>query len=130
MAKKIFLALLLAMLSLGINAQTVTKTDDGKYNVYCTVVGYNSFGFGKLKVILDMGYSSKNENSLYGEDGKKIKFNSMMEVLDYMAKRGWKLVNTYYITMVGKQNVVNYVMEKRISNDSEKTEGLTIKPEE
>jgi len=130
MAKKIFLALLLAMLSLGINAQTVTKTEDGKYNVYCTVVGYNNFGFGKLKVILDMGYSSKNENSLYGEDGKKIKFNSMMEVLDYMAKRGWKLVNTYYITMVGKQNVVNYVMEKRISNDSEKTEGLTIKPEE
>ena len=54
----------------------------------------------------------------------------LMEVLDYMAKRGWKLVNTYYITMASKQNVVNYVMEKRISNDSEKTEGLTIKPEE
>ena len=60
MTKKIFLALLLTMLSLGINAQTVTKTDDGKYNVYCTVVGYNTFGFGKLKVILDMGYSSKH----------------------------------------------------------------------
>ena len=59
-----------------------------------------------------------------------LKFNSMMEVLDYMGKRGWKLVNTYYITMASKQNVVNYVMEKRISNDSEKTEGLTIKPEE
>ena len=130
MAKKIFLALLLAMLSLGINAQTVTKSDDGKYNVYCTVVGYNTWGIGKLKVMLDMGYSTKNENSLFGEDGKKIKFNSMMEVLDYMGKRGWKLVNTYYITYATKQNVVNYVMEKKVSNDSEKTEGLIIKAED
>lgn len=130
MAKKIVMALLLAMLTLGVNAQTVSKTEDGKYNVYCTVVGYNSFGFGKLKVMLDMGYSTKNENSLYGEDGNKIKFNSMMEVLDYMGKRGWKLVNTYYITMNPKQNVVHYVLEKRVANDSEKTEGLTIKPEE
>ena len=111
-------------------AQSVTKTDDGKYNVYCEIMGYNTFGFGKLKVMLDMGYSDKNENSLFGDDGKKIKFNSMMEVLDYMGKRGWKLVNTYYITMGTKQNVVHYVMEKKVTTDSEKTEGLIIKPEE
>ncbi len=130
MTKKLFLALLLAMLSLGINAQTVTKTDDGKYNVYCEVVGYNTFGIGKLKVMLDMGYSTKEENSLYGDNGKQIKFNSMMEVLDYMGKRGWKLVSTYFVTMMGKQNVAHYVLEKRVANDNEKTKGLTIKPAE
>lgn len=128
--KKVIVALLLTMLSLGANAQSVVKTDDGKYNVYCVVEGYNFWGVGKLKVILDMGYSTKNENSIYDADGKKIKFNSMMEVLDYMGKRGWKLVNTYYITDSPKQHVVNYVMEKRIANDSEKTEGLIIKANE
>lgn len=128
--KKVILALLLTMLTLGVNAQSVTKSDDGKYNVYCEVVGYNTWGIGKIKVMLDMGYSTKNENSIYGEDGKKVKFNSMMEVLDYMGKRGWKLVNTYYITMSSKQNVVHYVLEKRVANDSEKTEGLIIKSDE
>lgn len=129
MEKKIFIALLLLMFTLGANAQTITKSEDGKYSVYCVVVGYNFWGVGKLKVRLDMGYSTKNENSLYGEDGKKIKFNSMMEVLDYMGKRGWRLVNTYYISDSPNQHVVNYVMEKRVYKDSEKTEGLIVKAE-
>lgn len=128
--KKLLFALSLLMMSVSMNAQSVAKTDDGKFNVYCELTGYNTFGFGKLKVMLDMGYSTKNENSIYGEDGNKVKFNSMMEVLDYMGKRGWKLVNTYYITMTGKANVVHYVMEKRVSSDKEKTEGLIIKPED
>lgn len=122
--------MIFALISMMSFAQSVVKTDDGKYNSYCEVFGYNLFGVGKLKVILDMGYSTKNENSLFGEDGKKIKFNSMMEVLDYMSKRGWKLVETYFISASAKQQVVHYVLEKRVSNEAEKTEGLIIKSEE
>lgn len=129
MKKRIVFAFLFVMLAFGMNAQSVTNTEDGKYSVYCNVVGYNFLGIGKVKVMLDMGYSSGQLNSLYDERGKKIRFNTMMQVLDYMAKRGWRLVNTYYVSASQTQNVVNYVMEKRVTSDEQKTEGLTIKPE-
>lgn len=128
--KKILITFVFALISMMSFAQSAVKTDDGKYNSYCEVFGYSLFGVGKLKVILDMGYSTKNENSLFGEDGKKIKFNSMMEVLDYMSKRGWRLVETYFISVSSKQSVVHYVLEKRVSSEAEKTEGLIIKPED
>ena len=127
--KHLILTLLIAIVSLSINAQSVTKTDDGKYSVYCTVEGYNFLGIGKVKVMLDMGYNSGQLNSLYDDEGKKIKFNTMVQVLDYMAKRGWRLVSTYYVSESQTKNVVNYVIEKRVSEDSQKIEGLNIKLE-
>lgn len=128
--KKLLFSMVFFMLALGMNAQSVVPTEDGKYPVYCTVEGYNFLGIGKVKVMLDMGYSSGQLNSLHDDKGKQIKFNTMIQVLDYMAKRGWRLVNTYYVSASQTQNVVNYVMEKRVSNDSQKTEGLNLKLKE
>lgn len=127
--KKIFMLMVTVLMCISMSAQSVVKTEDGKYDVYCKVEGYNLFGVGKLKVMLDMGYNTENKNSLFDENNKKIKFNSMMEVLDYMSKRGWKLVNTYYLTASTKQDVVNFILKKRVSKDEEKTEGLNIQSE-
>ncbi len=109
------------------NAQSVVKTEDGKYPVYCTVMGYNFWGLGKVKVELDFGdrTNSKSHQSLYDADGKKLKFNSMMEVLDYMGKRGWH-VNSTCIS----DEVIEYLLEKKVEKDSQKAEGLVLEDDD
>ncbi len=95
-------------------------------------MGYNFWGFGKVKVQLDMGRKTdiKGFDALYGEDGKKLKFNTMMQVLNYMGERGWRVINTYYITESSKQSVIHYLLEKWISSEDEITEGLILKDED
>lgn len=126
--RKILFVLVMALMSLGAQAQNVTKPGE-KYPVYCTVMGYNAWGFGKVKARLDMGRTQPHtEDYEYIYDGgKKRKFNTMMEVLDYMAKRGWKVHSTYIVTEgMAKQNVVHFLMVKEVASDTEIDEGLEL----
>ena len=51
----------------------------------------------------------------------------MMEVLDYMSKRGWKVHTTYVITeSMGNQNVLHFLLEKQVTDDSQIDEGLEL----
>ena len=99
-----------------------------RHPVYCTIMGYNFWGVGKVKVQLDMGKytNTKGFDSLYDTDGKKMKFNTMMGVVNYMGERGWKCIGTYYVTR-GSGNVVHYLMEKQVSSPDEITEGLILR---
>ena len=125
--KKVLLLLVLAFMSLCAQAQNVMQSGD-KNPAYCVVMGYNVWGFGKVKVQLDLGRKTNNNgfDSLYDENGKKMKFNSMVSVLNYMGQHGWRCINTYYLTK-GSTNVIHYLMEKWISSDDEITEGLILK---
>lgn len=128
--KKVGFVLLMLVASIGVQAQSVCGAVDGKYPVYCTVMGYNNWGIGKVRVVLDMGDNKSMKSyyqSLFDMTGKKLRFNTMMSVLDYMGKRGWKVRGTYYITESKLKNVVHYLLEKYVSDDSEKTEGLTLR---
>lgn len=53
-----------------------------------------------------------------------------MEAVNYMAKKGWILDKTYYITEGAGRAVLHYVLVKRVKNDSEIREGLITKEEE
>ena len=127
--KKLLLMIAIAMASLSVNAQSVSNPGE-KYPVYCAVKGYNFWGVGKVKVMLDFGAKVKNFETLIGDDGKQIKFNTMMEVINYMAKRGWELDRTYIITEgMSKQNVINYVLKKYVVNDDEIRKDIVTEPE-
>lgn len=119
--------LLVFFLSLSAKAQNV-NAPGGKYKVYCEVYGYNFWGWGKVKVKIDMGRVPKDKGyeSIY-QDGKKKKFNTMMEVIDYMAKRGWEVHSTYVVTEgIGKQNVLHFLLHKDVTDDSQIDEGLEL----
>jgi hypothetical protein len=124
--KKIILMLVIALITMGAKAQSVVQTEDGKYPVYCTMMAYNAWGIGKIKIQLDLGEVSSGHSfeAIWDENGKPMKFNTAMDAVNYMAKRGWKLEMTTAV-----QNVVHYIMVKRISKDSEIREGLVAKPE-
>jgi hypothetical protein len=132
--KKIILILAIIFMAIGARAQSTIQSEDGKYPVYCDLKAYNFWGVGKVKGMLDMGAVSNGGGSfesLYGEDGKQIKFNTVMAAVNYMAKRGWSLDKTYYISEGMKQQaVIHYVMMKRVKNDSEIREGLITKDEQ
>lgn len=131
--KKIILILAIIFMAIGAKAQSTIQSEDGKYPVYCDLKAYNFWGVGKVKVMLDMGAVSNGGGSfesLYGEDGKQIKFNTVMAAVNYMAKKGWILDNTYYITEGAGRAVLHYVLVKRVKNDSEIREGLITKDEQ
>ena len=120
MKKTIFVAILM-LLSISLQAQN-------QYKAYCNVLGYNFWGVGKVSVQLDLGH--KNYDCLYGEDGKPIKFDTMMGVLDYMAKRGWNTIGTYFISELSGPKVIHYLLEKTITDDTQITDGLNLKKAE
>lgn len=131
--KKIILILAIIFMAIGAKAQSTIQSEDGKYPVYCDLKAYNFWGVGKVKVMLDMGAVSNNGGSfesLYGEDGKKIKFNTVMAAVNYMAKKGWILDKTYYVTEGAGRAVLHYVLVKRVKNDSEIRAGLITKEEQ
>ncbi len=127
--RKSLLTLLLLLSSISsIEAQNVLSPGE-PYPVYCTIMGYNFWGVGKVKVKLDLGAtsSSRDFESLYDkETGKKIKFNTMMDVINYMSKRGWVLdhVTCYQENGLSKDNVMHYIMKKMVKTDEEIREGI------
>ena len=122
--KKIMFILAMMMAVCCAKAQSVNQPGE-KYPVYCSLKGYNFWGVGKVKVQLDLGYKTSNFETLLDENGKQIKFNTMMEVINYMAKRGWELDQVCFFTEgLSKTNVANYVLKKYITDDSQIREGL------
>ena len=127
--KKLIILFVVALMSVSAQAQSVSNPGE-KYPVYCAVKGYNFWGVGKVKVMLDFGAKTKSFETLIGEDGKQIKFNTMMEVINYMAKRGWELDRTYVVSEgMSKQNVINYVLKKYVVSDDEIRKDLVTEPE-
>ena len=56
--------------------------------------------FHKNSIKLDDG-SNKKRQALKGEDGKELKFISLIGALNYMSLQGWELVDTKSVTSGG-----------------------------
>lgn len=127
--KKLLITCFLVLVYLNINAQALVTDADGRYPVYCTIVCSNFWGFGKVNATMDFGGGKTWLGSLciiLDDDGHKMKFTSTMGAVNYMAKRGWKLDKTIFLTE-GKSNVLHYIMVKYVKDDSEITEGINYK---
>ena len=72
-----------------------------KKYVYCEIVQVGSISSTKLEIQIDYGQNVKawfNDRRLVDENGKSIKFNSMIDALNYMGEIGWEFVQAYVIT--------------------------------
>lgn len=108
-----------------INAQETSK------QVYVEIVGKatNVLGINSnCKVTVDFGQyqSGFKEYTIQDENGKDIKFSSMVDALNYMGERGWKFIQAYVINH-NNQNVYHYLLYKDVTNKDEILEGLNIK---
>lgn len=96
--------------------------------VFCQIVGQSNGFTPKVKISIDYGQEMKfgSDNRLVDESGQVIKFNSMIDALNYMGSKGWKFEQAYAITL-GNANVYHYLLSKEISEGQDINEGLKTK---
>ena len=122
--KKLIFVILLSF-SLSCQAQR-SATSTGEYPVYCEVMGWNVWSFGKMKVRLDFG---SGHNTLCDSSGKMMKFESIISVLNFMGKRGWRCIDIYEVSGVSSGLVNCFLLEKWVKSDEEIRSGLDLKEE-
>lgn len=110
--KKIILALLFVSSALFSFAQDTQE-------IYCEVVGKATLSLtGKIKIDIDFGQQNQvfegiNHDALKDPvTGKPMKFNSMIDALNFMAGDGWVFVNAYNISDNNGNTQYHYIMRK------------------
>lgn len=126
--KRIFAILLIAIVLFGIS--TTTSAEKPVQRVYAELLGTgtNFLNLNKnVKVSVDLGQfqSATKAYTLLDENGKDIKFNSMVEAMNYMGERGWKFIQAYVVT-VSNQNV-HRLLYKDVTDPAQIKEGLNVK---
>ena len=130
MKKLLTTLLLLAGLGLGISA--FAQEAGHPYKVYCEIVSSSRGIFSdKTSVELDFGqYASwwSTDRKLVDEDGKTIVFNSVLDAVNYMARRGWTFEQMYVVQSITKGDsdtpAYHWILSKEITEDSQIMQGL------
>lgn len=100
--------------------------------VFAELLGWNNnvLGLGKnAKVEVDFGEESwgwagnDGRDFLVDETGKEIKFNSMVDAMNFMGLHGWHFEASYVVT-VANQNVIHWLMSKEIPFDGNARDGI------
>lgn len=114
--------LFVAFVFLGIlsgKSQTVNDIPIKDIDVrYIQIVGTSKLFSSKVSIQIDFGQSTKffssgKDTQIKNNKGKKVKFNSMIDALNFMSKHGYKFTQAYAFA-VGNQNVYHYLMEKEL----------------
>lgn len=129
--KKLLLSLLLLIAISNVYSQDSAKATQ----VYCEIVGTGNLTGTKVKIEIDFGqakkyWTSSNDKFMVDETGKEIKFNSMVDAMNYMATFGWHFAQAYVITEMGgmtKQNVYHYILSRNILPGEKINAGIITK---
>ena len=127
--KKIFAILLVSFLMFTFSS--VASAEEPTQRVYAELLGTgtNFLNLNKnVKVSVDLGQfqSATKAYTLLDENGKDIKFNSMVAAMNYIGERGWKFVQAYVVT-VSNQNVLHWLLYKDVTDPAQIKEGLNVK---
>ena len=63
---------------------------------------------------------------LYDTKNQPLKFITGMDAINYLSKRGWKLVSTYYES-ISESESIHFVMEKTIMDEKQVKAGLNMR---
>lgn len=118
------LFLMLMFVSLNVMAQE-------PYKVFCELLGTGKFMSTKVAVTIDFGqrtsfWTQGSNQYLVDEAGQKLEFNSMVDAMNYMGKRGWKFEQAYVVT-TSQQNVYHWLLSKEVTSDEQLKEGFVTK---
>lgn len=124
--KRFILIACLALLASVSYAQT--------HRYYCEVKGIEKELSSGLKIIFDFG--DKASYTIWGdlssklkfvdEDGKEIKFNSMVDAANYMVERGWHFQQAYSSVYSGKL-IIHWIFYKDAESMEKAAEGIMTK---
>lgn len=117
--KKILTLLTVIVFACSVNSFAQAPESDVKY-VYCEIVGIGKMLSNKVNVQIDFGQASGmfEDTRLKDENGKAVKFNSMVDAMNWMGNDGWEFAQAYVIS-TGQQNVYHWLLKKDVSKLSE-----------
>lgn len=135
--KKIVLLLIGAVLAVTAKAQEIQDSiqQPKEITVYAELLGWNTnvLGLGKKATVeVEFGEeswgwrSNDGRNLLVDDNGKAIRFNSMVDAMNYMGARGWTFEAAYVVTVAG-QNVIHWLMSKQIHEGESSKDGIKQK---
>lgn len=93
---------------------------------YCEVIVWSHHIMLNAAVTFDFGMQSHTTVMLYDSKNQPLKFITGMDAVNYLSKRGWRLVSTYYES-ISESESAHYVMEKTITNEKQVKEGLVMR---
>jgi hypothetical protein len=134
--RKLLLSLMICFSCAVLYAQEVVTTINlpaetpNTFRVYAELLGRgtNLLDLNKNVIVqVDLGQfqSAFKYYNIVDEEGKNIKFNSMVAAMNYMGERGWKFVQAYIIT-VYQQNVYHWLLYKDVTDISQIYDRLMI----
>jgi hypothetical protein len=123
--KKLLLFVALAFASLMVNAQ------ERPHKVYAELLGETNLMRTKVTISIDFGqeisfWQQHAQRQLVDAQGREMKFNSMVDAMNYMGTLGWEFEQAYVVT-VGQQNVYHWLMSKIIDEEDAATEGINTR---
>lgn len=123
--KKLLLFVVLAFASMMVNAQ------ERPHKVYAELLGESNLMRTKVTISIDFGqeisfWQQHAQKQLVDAQGREMKFNSMVDAMNYMGTLGWEFEQAYVVT-VGQQNVYHWLMSKVIDEDGAATEGINTR---
>lgn len=95
---------------------------------YVQIVGTGRALSDKVNVKIDFGqdtkfFGSSKSLKILDKEGKKIKFNSMIDALNFMSKNGYEFVQAYAVNEEYQE--IHYLMRKKESSVVEEQENET-----
>lgn len=117
MIKKILIFSFLFINGTALFSQTVNDTPISEIDVeYIQIVGRSKLMSNKVTIQIDFGQNTKffnggKETQVKNDEGKLVKFNSMIDALNFMSSNGYTFTQAYAFA-VGSQNVYHYLIKK------------------
>ena len=115
--KKLLFVLALAFIGQQVFSQTVNDVPIKDIDVaYVQIVGYSKLMSTKLNISIDFGQATNiwtkgAKTVVKDENGKMMKFNSMIYALNFMNDNGYEF-ETAYAFAIGNQNVYHFLLKK------------------
>ena len=88
-----------------------------KHPYYCTISGTRNLA-NKVRLDLEWG-EQKRLVALRDENNKKIEFNNLTDILNYMSSRGWQ-----FVTELNYDVHIHCLLKKDVSSPEEGKQGL------
>ena len=94
-----------------------------RHPYYCTISGTYNLAM-KIRLQLEWGEQKKLVALRY-ENNKKIEFNNLTDILNYMSERGWQ-----FVTALSYDKCIHYLLKKDVSSPEEAKQGLRFSTDE
>lgn len=125
--KKYLVTLLFALIA----SLSFVQAQEG-HRFHCEIKGFEKGLKPCKKVVFDFGNITSYEFwdckssrlKFVDENGKVVKFKSMVEVANFLVERGWTFDKAYSAAYKPKKSITHWVFYKDTDNDEEIKEGL------